>query len=123
MKFLLCVSVFLFSCNAWADMYSALQYVYDNNPIIGQARAELDMASANIDSSKTDLQPYLGLAGNVGMARTTALGYDFDYVPMQYGVEFQQNVFRAVLCLPRCVARKCNMKRCWLICTQFSKLC
>ena len=94
MKFLLCVSVFLFSCNAWADMYSALQYVYDNNPIIGQARAELDMASANIDSSKTDLQPYLGLAGNVGMARTTALGYDFDYVPMQYGVEFQQNVFQ-----------------------------
>lgn len=94
MKFLLCVSVFLFSCNAWADVYSALQYVYDNNPIIGQARAELDMASANIDSSKTDLQPYLGLAGNVGMARTTALGYDFDYVPMQYGVEFQQNVFQ-----------------------------
>ena len=94
MKFLLCVSVFLFSCNAWADVYSALQYVYDNNPIIGQARAELDMASANIDSSKTDLQPYLGLAGNVGMARTTALGNDFDYVPMQYGVEFQQNVFQ-----------------------------
>ena len=94
MKFLLCVSVFLFSCDAWADVYSALQYVYDNNPIIGQARAELDMASANIDSSKTDLQPYLGLAGNVGMARTTALGYDFDYVPMQYGVEFQQNVFQ-----------------------------
>ena len=94
MKFLLCVSVFLFSCNAWADMYSALQYVYDNNPIIGQARAELDIASANIDSSKTDLQPSLGLAGNVGMARTTALGYDFDYVPMQYGVEFQQNVFQ-----------------------------
>ena len=79
---------------AWADMYSALRSVYHNNPLIGRARADVDMARANIDVSKTDLQPYLGLMGNVGMARTTALGNDFDYVPLQYGVEFQQNVFQ-----------------------------
>lgn len=94
MRFFICFSLILFSCNAWADMYSALRYVYDNNPVIGQSRAELDVARANIDSSKTDFQPYLGLTGNIGMARTTALGNDFDYAPMQYGVEFQQNVFQ-----------------------------
>lgn len=94
MRFFISFYVLLFSCNAWADMYSALQYVYDNNPVIGQSRAELDVARANIDSSKTDFQPYLGLTGNVGMARTSVLGYDFDYAPMQYGVEFQQNVFQ-----------------------------
>ena len=77
-----------------ADMYSDLQHVYDSNPIIGQRRADLDGARASIDMSKTELQPYLGMSGNVGVARTTALGNDFDYVPMQYGLEFQQNVFQ-----------------------------
>ena len=83
----------MISCGAWANMYSALQIVWDNNPVIGQGRADVKAAQANVDAAKTELQPYLGLTGNVGMARTTALGYDFDYVPMQYGLEFQQNVF------------------------------
>ncbi len=82
------------TCNVWADMYSALQNVYDTNPVIGQGRADVDVAQANLDVSKTDLHPYLGVTGNVGMARTNALGYDFDYAPMQYGLEFQQNVFQ-----------------------------
>ncbi len=95
MKKLLCFIVLIMIADgAWGDVYSALQYVYENNPIIGQGRADVDMARADIDVSKTDLQPYLGISGNVGMARTTALGYDFDYAPMQYGLEFQQNVFQ-----------------------------
>ena len=91
---LFCVLCILTYGNAWADMFSALQYVYDDNPIIAQGRADLEVAQANLDLAQTDLQPYLGLAGNVSMARTTALGNDFDYVPMQYGLEFQQNVFQ-----------------------------
>lgn len=95
MKKLLCFIVLIMIADgAWGDVYSALQHVYRNNPVIGQGRAEVDMARANLDVSKTDLQPYLGITGNVGMARTTALGYDFDYAPMQYGLEFQQNLFQ-----------------------------
>ncbi len=94
-QFIVCVLVVCCSaCNAWADMYSALQNVYDTNPIIGQGRADVDAAQANLDLSKTDLQPYLGVTGNIGVARTSAFGYDFDYAPMQYGLEFQQNVFQ-----------------------------
>lgn len=80
--------------SAVADMYDELQFVYDSNPIIGQGRTDLDAAQANVDASRTEMQPYLGLTGNVGVAQTSVLGYDFDYAPMQYGIEFQQNVFQ-----------------------------
>ena len=93
-RFIYFITLILVANGARGNMYSELQYVYDTNPVIGQGRADLDAARAGVDASKTELQPYLGITGNVGMARTTALGYDFDYAPMQYGLEFQQNVFQ-----------------------------
>ncbi len=78
----------------WADVYMALRAVYDDNPIIAQEREKVNAAIAQLDLAKTNLQPYLGLTGNVGVAQTDVLGYSFGYAPMQYGVEFQQNVFQ-----------------------------
>ena len=79
---------------AYADVYSALQYVYDNNPVIKQGRAEVDAAQANLSLAKTDLQPYLGISGNVGVAHTQIDEYQFDYSSRQYGIEMQQNLFQ-----------------------------
>ncbi len=81
-------------CDAWADVYSELQSVYDYNPIIEQGRTDVAAAVASMRSATTDIQPYIGLAGNIGMARTDIGNYTFDYVPMQYGIEVQQNVFQ-----------------------------
>lgn len=80
--------------NADADLYSALQYVYNENPVIDQERDTLRIAQADIKSATTGLQPYLGLVGNVGTARTKIDEYTFDYSTSQYGVEFQQNLFQ-----------------------------
>ena len=88
------VFVVLGAWDAFADVYSELQGVYDSNPIIGQGRADVDMAAAVARSATTDIQPYLGLAGNIGVARTDIGDYSFDYAPMQYGVELQQNIFQ-----------------------------
>lgn len=97
------------ACNAWADMYSELQNVYDTNPVIGQGRADVDAAQANLDLAQTDLHPYLGITGNVGMARTSALGYDVDWTPMQYGLEFQQNVFQGGAMFAKIRAAQCAL--------------
>ena len=91
--FLLCGSSVVADV-ARADVYSALQSGYDTNPIIAQERQQVNLARAQLDSAKTNLQPYLGLTGNVGVAQTDIGGYSFDYVPMQYGLEVQQNVFQ-----------------------------
>ncbi len=93
-SFVFVVFAVLMSCDVFADVYSELQGVYDANPIIGQGRADVDMAAAAIRSASTDVQPYMGLVGNIGMARTDVGNYTFDYAPMQYGVEVQQNVFQ-----------------------------
>lgn len=77
-----------------ADVYMALRAVYEDNPVIAQEREKVNAAMAQLDLAKTNLQPYLGLAGNVGVAHTDVLGYSFGYAPMEYGVEFQQNVFQ-----------------------------
>ncbi len=85
---------YIFISGVQANVYSALQSVYDTNPIIGQERQKVNLARAQLDSAKTNLQPYLGLTGNVGMAQTDINGYSLDYAPMQYGIEVQQNVFQ-----------------------------
>lgn len=86
--------IFLCPCVANADMYSALQYVYDLNPVINQERSAVDVAQADVRASTTEFQPYLGLSGNAGVARTKVLGETFDYSPLQYGLEFQQTLFQ-----------------------------
>ena len=88
------VIVLVLSSNpVWANVYSALRSVYQTNPVIEQQRTQVDVAVANVKSATTGLQPYLGFAGNVGAARTKFGDYTFDYSPVQYGVEFQQNLF------------------------------
>lgn len=77
-----------------ADVYSALRRVYDSNPVIGQGRSAVDAAHADVKGATTGFQPYLGLVGNAGVARTKIDEYTFDYSPLQYGVEFQQNLFQ-----------------------------
>lgn len=89
--FAVCV---VYAVGADADVYSALQYVYDNNPVIKQGRADVAAALANVDLAKTDLQPYLGINGNIGVARTEIDDYVFDYSSRQYGIEMQQNLFQ-----------------------------
>lgn len=94
-KFLIAGCMIITGINiAMADMYSALQYVYDNSPAINQKRELINMADADVQSVATEFQPYLGLVGNVGLATTEIADYTFDYSPMQYGMEFQQNIFQ-----------------------------
>ncbi len=93
-KYAFCLLMLFGTQCVWADMFSELQNVYQTNPVIAQARTDVDAASANLDLAKTDLQPYVGVSGNIGMARTDVANYEFDYAPMQYGLEFQQNVFQ-----------------------------
>ena len=86
-----------------ADMYSELQNVYDSNPTIQSARADVNVANADVDAARSGYKPYLGLTGNIGVARTNLhidnqmLGQfvddDVDYVPTEIGVQFQQNLF------------------------------
>lgn len=87
------IFVLLTVCGARADVFAVLRDVYENNPVIGRARTVVDAARADIDVAKTDVQPYLGLMGNVGVAQTAVGNVDFDYASMQYGIEVQQNVF------------------------------
>ena len=89
-----CLFVIVLIHGACADLYSALQGVYDNNPIINQGRSIVDMAHADIKAAKAQWMPYLGLHGNMDVARTKVSEYTFDYTPVQYGVEFQQNIFQ-----------------------------
>ena len=86
--------VVMYINSGWADLYSALNIVYKTNPIIEQQRTVIDSARAQVKSATTGLQPYLGISGNAGAARTKIGEYTFDYSPVQYGIEFQQNLFQ-----------------------------
>ncbi len=90
----LCACVFLFiNASAYADMYSALQNVYDTNPVIVGARSDVGVASAELAAARSGTLPYVGVTGAVGVARTQILDNDYDTVPTQFGAQFQQNVF------------------------------
>lgn len=78
---------------ARADMYGALRGVYLHNPVIAQQREILKGAAADVDLARSGYKPYLGVSANAGMARTQIMGQTYDYVPTQFGVEFQQNLF------------------------------
>ncbi|MBD5388697.1 TolC family outer membrane protein [bacterium] len=91
---------------AQADMYRALGAVYDANPVIGQQRAAVHAAMANLDLARTGYKPYLGVGANAGLARTRVMGHDYNTVPTQFGVEFQQNVFQGFATVARVKAAK-----------------
>lgn len=89
-----------------ADLYTALRGVYDNNPVIGQGRAAVGAAQEDVSLASAPAKPYLGLSGNAGVARTKLLGETFDYVPTQFGVEFQQNLFQGFSTMAQIKAAK-----------------
>ncbi len=79
---------------AFADMYSDLDNVYKNNPVIAGARSAVAGADADLDTARSGYRPYLGVAANVGAAHTELMGTDFDYMSSQFGVQLQQNVYQ-----------------------------
>ena len=91
---------------AVADMYAELRNVYETNPVIGRARSDVDVARSDLNIARGGYKPYLGAAANVGLARTTILNNDYDYVPTQVGVEFQQNIFSGFSTVARIKAAK-----------------
>ncbi len=86
--------VVLVVTGANANMYSALQAVYDTNPVIAGARASVGAAASDLDLARSGRLPYLGVTGAVGAARTQILGTDYDTTPTQFGVQAQQNIFQ-----------------------------
>lgn len=91
---------------AMADMYSALQNVYDSNPVIAQQRAALQSAEAELDSARTGYKPYLGISANAGVARTNALDHTFDTTPTAIGAAFEQPVFKGGATMAKIKAAK-----------------
>lgn len=79
---------------ASADMYSALQSVYDTNPVIAVARTDVGVATSELAAARTDMKPYLGINANAGLARTRVMDNTFDTTPTELGASFQQNVFQ-----------------------------
>lgn len=82
------------SVPARADVYSALQGVYDSNPVISEARAAVGVASSELDAARTETKPYLGLSASASLARTKFMEHTYDTVPTEIGATFQQNVFQ-----------------------------
>lgn len=81
-------------CAVYADMYSALQSVYDSNPVISESRAAVDVAAADVDLARTGARPYLGVGANAGVARSKVFDQTFDTTPTEFGATFQQNIFQ-----------------------------
>lgn len=95
MKKFFIVYVFLMGTSvARADMYSALQDVYESNPVIGESRAAVRAAAAELGLAKTQVLPYVGAAAGTGFARTKIGDATFGYEPTQFGIEAQQNLFQ-----------------------------
>ncbi|MCM1294946.1 MAG: TolC family outer membrane protein [Muribaculaceae bacterium] len=91
---------------ARADMYSALQRVYDSNPVISAQRQVVDSANADVKLARRDAKPYLGIGANAGLARTKLGGQTFDYVPTQIGIQAQQNIFKGFATIAEIKAAK-----------------
>lgn len=89
-----CWVCILASLPARADMYSALQGVYDSNPVIEQARSAVGIANSELAAARTETKPYLGVSANAGLARTKVFDQTFDTTPTEVGATFQQNVFQ-----------------------------
>lgn len=100
------MAIMLMSCVAHADMYSALQRVYDTNPVIAEQRAALSAATADLDAARTGYKPYLGVTANAGVARTRVLDNDYDTTPTEIGIAFSQPVFQGGATVARIKAAK-----------------
>ncbi len=94
MRYLYVLFAMMFVVPARADMYAALQNVYDTNPVIAGARTAVGAATADLNLARSGQLPYLGLMGAAGVARTQILGTYYDTTPTQFGAQFQQNIFQ-----------------------------
>ena len=88
------LAVVLSATPAAADVYSALQGVYDTSPVISEARAAVGVADSELAAARTETKPYLGISANAGVARTKFFDQTFDTTPTEIGTTFQQNVFQ-----------------------------
>ena len=88
------LAVVLSATPAAADVYSALQGVYDTSPVISEARAAVGVADSELAAARTETKPYLGISANAGVARTKFFDQTFDTTPTEIGATFQQNVFQ-----------------------------
>ena len=92
-KYLLFLICFLFCVPANADMYSALQQVYQTNPQILSARQKVKSASAGVDLARTGWQPSVGATAGIARAKTKLNNTDFDYTQKQVGITLSENIF------------------------------
>jgi len=91
---------------AHADMYSALQIVYENNPVISAGRKSVGAAEMDVRLAKSEAHPYIGAAANADIARTKIMGETFDYKPTQIGIEARQNIFQGFSTIAQIKAAK-----------------
>ncbi|MBD5400792.1 TolC family outer membrane protein [bacterium] len=112
MKITFCLGLFIIGmmpCVARADMYAALQSVYDSNPVISESRAAVDGANADLDLARTGSRPYLGVNANAGLARSKVFDQTFDTTPTEFGATFQQNIFQGFSTIAKIKGAKSNL--------------
>ena len=100
------VGVIMAISSARADMYSALQRVYDTNPVIAEQRQIVSGAAADVDLARSGYKPFLGVGAGIGAARSQLFGDTYNYVPTQIGAEFEQNLFAGGATLAQIKAAK-----------------
>ncbi len=108
-KYLVMLSAVVLTTPAFADLYSALQTVYDTNPTIGHQRAVVDAADAELKLARRQTLPYVGVAAGTGFSRTKLGDYTMDYEPTQFGIEAQQPLFQGFSILSQIKAAKSQL--------------
>lgn len=103
------VFVLMITGAAYGDIYSALQDVYDTNPVIAAARNDVGVAHGDLAAARTEVRPYLGINANAGLARTRVMENDFDTTPTEIGATFQQNVFQGFSTMAKIKGAKSNV--------------
>ncbi|MDE6478282.1 MAG: TolC family outer membrane protein [Alphaproteobacteria bacterium] len=103
---LIFLGMMLMCSAAHADMYSALQTVYDTSPVISQQRAAVDAARSDLSLARTQSRPYVGASAGTGFSRTKIGSETFDYEPTQIGIEAQQNIFQGFSIMAQIKAAK-----------------
>ncbi len=103
---LIFVVIMMMCGGAHADMYGALQTVYDTNPVIARQRAAVSAARSDLSLARTGTRPYVGASAGTGFSRTKIGAETFDYEPTQIGIEAQQNIFQGFSILAQIKAAK-----------------
>ena len=103
---LIFVVIMMMCGGAHADMYGALQTVYDTNPVIARQRAAVSAARSDLSLARTGTRPYVGASAGTGFSRTKIGAETFDYEPTQIGIEAQQNIFQGFPILAQIKAAK-----------------